>query len=52
MPGRLIQGTPDEQANLLASLIHAGFRVIDFTEQAVDLEDVFLDVMQAEGVGP
>lgn len=36
------QGTPDEQANLLASLIHAGFRVIDFTEQAVDLEDVFL----------
>lgn len=36
------QGTADEQANLLASLIHAGFRVIDFTEQAVDLEDVFL----------
>lgn len=36
------QGTADEQANLLASLIHAGFRVIDFTEQTVDLEDVFL----------
>ncbi|MBX7132818.1 MAG: ABC transporter ATP-binding protein [Fimbriimonadaceae bacterium] len=36
------QGTADEQAALLASLIQAGYRVIDFTEQAVDLEDVFL----------
>ena len=36
------QGSPDEQAALLASLIQAGYRVIDFTEQAVDLEDVFL----------
>lgn len=35
-------GTPEDQANLLSSLVSAGHRVIDFHETHADLEDVFM----------
>ena len=37
-------GSDDEQAALLAALINAGHRVLDFRERQVDLEDVFLRI--------
>ena len=35
-------GGLDEQADLLDAVIHQGFRVVGFSEEHVDLEDVFL----------
>ena len=37
-------GDSDGQANLLTLLVHEGFRVVAFTEQQADLEDVFLKI--------
>lgn len=36
------QGDHEAQADLLSGLVRAGLRVVDFTEQEADLEDVFL----------
>lgn len=37
-------GTHEEQADLLASLVQRGYRVVSFREDEADLEDVFLRI--------
>jgi ABC-2 type transport system ATP-binding protein len=39
-------GSPEEQAGLNTLLISHGLRVLAFTEQAMDLEDIFMKVTQ------
>ena len=37
-------GTPEAQADLNTRLVSSGLRVLSFTEQAMDLEDIFMKV--------
>ncbi len=41
-------GALEEQAELLAKLIHDGFRVVSLTETSLDLEDVFMQITRGE----
>ncbi len=44
-------GHDEEQAELLADLMAAGFRVVSFSEAHTNLEDVFLEITKGGGVG-
>jgi ABC-2 type transport system ATP-binding protein len=37
-------GSDEEQAELLQKLVAAGFRLLSFSEEQTDLEDVFLEI--------
>ncbi|MFN4032353.1 MAG: ATP-binding cassette domain-containing protein [Fimbriimonadales bacterium] len=41
-------GGLEEQADLLAALIHDGYRIAAFREESLDLEDVFMQITKGE----
>lgn len=43
-------GQDEEQAELLAAMMDAGFRIVSFSEAQTNLEDVFLEITKGGGV--